>query len=157
MPDDKLTATGSALKPETLTAQAGHGADAATGAVVPPLQPSTTYQRRAQDYELAGSAGYSRDHNPTYEPVETLLTTLEGGAAGAVFSSGLGAAACLIQALNPGDHIVAQTTMYWGLRQWLEDFAGRWGLGLDLVEAADLSKLEAALRPHLDNLRPPKN
>ena len=84
MPDDKPTATGPALRPETLTAQAGHEADSATGAVVPPLQPSTTYQRRAQDYELAGSAGYSRDHNPTYEPVETLLKTLEGGAAGAV-------------------------------------------------------------------------
>ena len=73
--------------------------------------------RRAQDYQLVGPAGYTRDHNPTYEPLQDLLARLEGGAGAAVFAAGLGAAAAVVQALKPGDHIIAQQTMYWGFRQ----------------------------------------
>ncbi len=137
----------SELKPETLAAQAGHYHDEASGALVPPLQASTTYARRAQDYELVGRTSYTRDHNPTYEPLQDLLARLEGGADAAVFAAGLAAAAAVVQALKPGDHIVAQRTMYWGFRQYLEDFCPRWGLGLDLVDADKLENLEAVLRP----------
>ena len=147
MPDDCGHDQSPDLKPETLAAQAGHASDRTTGAIVPPLQPSTTYQRRAEDYALVGSASYTRDHNPTYEPVEALLAELDGGVAAAIFSSGLGAAAALVEGLVPGDRVVAQTSMYWGLRQWLEEFCPRWGLGLDLVDASDLANLEAELRP----------
>ncbi len=138
---------GPPARPETRAAQAGHFTDPHSGAVVPALQPSTTFARRAQDYALIGTAGYTRDHNPTYEAVESLLTELEGGAAGAVFASGLAAAAAVVQALRPGDHVVAQKTMYWGFREWLVDFCGQWGLGLDLVDIAELGNIEAALRP----------
>jgi cystathionine gamma-synthase len=135
------------VRPETLAAQAGHFVDPGSGALVPPLQASTTYVRRAQDYELVGAAGYTRDHNPTYEPLQALLARLEGGAGAAVFAAGLGAAAAVVQALKPGDHIIAQKTMYWGFRQYLEDFCPRWGLTLDLVDTSDLAELEAALQP----------
>jgi hypothetical protein len=53
------------LRAETLAAHGAVAPDPLVGAVVPPLQPSTTYARRAQDYALPGKAGYTRDHNPT--------------------------------------------------------------------------------------------
>ena len=136
-----------ALSLETLLAQGGSRHDYPEGAVAPPVQPATTYLRRAQDYELTGSFSYTRDHNPTSAPVESFIAELEGGSAGLVFASGLAAAASVILALKPGDHIVAPRVMYWGLRDWLQHFSADWGLALDLVDTTDLSRIETALRP----------
>jgi len=134
------------LHPETLAAHGGVEPDPVLGAVVPPLQPATTYTRRAQDYQIRGKASYTRDHNPTSEPVEGLLATLEGGAEALVFASGLAAAMAIVQAMNPGERVVAQRSMYWGLRAGLEDFCPRWGLELELIDMTDLDRLEQALK-----------
>ncbi len=147
MKDKPLASDRDRLRPETLAAQAGQYHDVASGGVVPTVNLSTTFLRRAQDYRPVGSSTYSRDHNPTWEPAEALLAELEGGASAALFAAGLGAASMVVQALEPGDHVVAQTSMYWGLRQWLQDFCPRWGLGLDLFDAADLEDLKRALKP----------
>jgi cystathionine gamma-synthase len=135
------------VRPETLAAQGGRDHDYPSGGIGPAIQPATTYARRAQDYALVGPASYTRDHNPTSEPVEALMAELDGGEASLAFASGLGAAAAVVQALEPGDHIVAQKVMYWGLRDWLESFSSRWGLGLDLVDFDDPAAVEAAIRP----------
>ncbi len=140
------------LKPETLAAQGGSHGDMAEGAVVPPIIASTTFARRAQDYELIGSSSYTRDHNPTSETAENLLAELEKGAGAYIFASGLAAGAAVVQALKPGDHIVACRVMYWGFRQWLEDFCPTWGIGLDLVDMEDLEALKAVLRPGVTKL-----
>ena len=132
---------------ETIAAQGGRSHDYPEGALVPPLQPATTYLRRMQDYELVGSSSYTRDHNPTSAPLEALMAELDGGAAALAFGSGLAAAAAVVQALKPGDHIVAPRVMYWGLRDWMQRFSADWGLGLDLVDTGDLSRVEKALRP----------
>ncbi|MDX1401159.1 MAG: PLP-dependent transferase, partial [Kiloniellales bacterium] len=95
------------LQPETLAAQGGGHVDYAQGAISPPIVPSTTFLRRAQDYELVGTTGYSRDHNPSSEPAEKVLAALERGKGAYVFASGLAAGAAVVLALEPGDHIVA--------------------------------------------------
>lgn len=137
------------LHPATLAAQALGWTDAATRAIVPGVQPSTTYERRvtADDpYGLLG-ATYSRDGNPGYLQAEALLNALEAGAGALLFSSGMAAATAVFQALAPGDHVVAPEVMYWGLKRWLGDFATRWGLAVDFVAAEDAERLAAAVRP----------
>ena len=135
------------LKPETLAAQALHRIDPQTGGLVPPIQPSTTYARD-EDYRLiAEPYSYSRDGNPTAEPAEALLAELEGGAAARLFASGKAAAAAVLQALAPGDHVVAPKVMYWGLRNFLVDFAETWGLDLDLFAPEDPEALARAVKP----------
>jgi cystathionine gamma-synthase len=37
--------------------------------------------------------------------------------------------------------------MYWGLRHWLKEWSGNWGVALDLVDMSDLSAVAAAVRP----------
>lgn len=117
-----------------------------TGAVVPPLHASTNYARDER-YERIGKGGYSRDDNPGYELVETLLARLEGGAAARLFASGMAATTAVFQALRPGDHVVLSAAMYFGTPKWLHEWAEPWGLAVDLVDTADLGTLAAAMQP----------
>lgn len=127
--------------PETATAQALHYVDPSTGGVVPPIQPSTTFARDDQYALVNPSHSYGRDENPGYSLVEKLLAELEGGADARLFASGMAAATAVLLTLRPGDHIVAPTIMYWGLRNWLADFCSQWGLQLELFDATDLGDL----------------
>lgn len=131
------------LKSETLAAQALGRIDEATGAIIPPIHPSTTYER---DADLGYSRGrcYSRADNPTYDVAANTLTALEGGTRTLLFASGMAAATAVFQALEPGDHVIAPTVMYWALRSWLLGFAARWGLKVELVDTADLAAVRVA-------------
>jgi cystathionine gamma-synthase len=133
--------------PATLAAQALGRTDAATGAVVPPLHLATTYLR---DPDNAYSSGfiYGRPDNATVRDTEAVVAALEGAQAGALlFASGTAAATSCFLALDRGDHMVAPTVMYWGLRKWLLTEGARFGLDVTFVDTDDLAKLEAAIRP----------
>jgi cystathionine gamma-synthase len=133
------------LSPETLNAQALHHVDAATGAVSPGIQPSTTFVRD-ENYQLLNARhSYGRAENPGYDVVENVLAELEGGASALLFSSGTAAAMAVVQTLKPGDRIVAPKIMYWGLRNWLVKFCDHWGLKLDLFDAADPDALASTV------------
>ena len=134
------------LSPATKAAQALGWLDAATGAVVLPIHPATTYERDVHNQLLAGRL-YSRADNPNYDQPEALLTELEKGAASAVFSSGMSAATAVFLALKPGDHVLVPEIIYWALRNWLVGWATDWGLQIQSVDMTDLAKVKAALRP----------
>jgi len=128
---------GKKRSPETLAAQALHFIDSASGALVPPIQPSTTFARDEQYNLINPALSYARDENPGFVTAENLLAELEGAAEARIFSSGMAAATAVLQSLRPGDHIVAPRIMYWGLRNWLTRFCAHWGLKLDLFDIAD--------------------
>jgi cystathionine gamma-synthase len=132
--------------PSTDCAQALHVIDTVSGGIIPPLQPSTTFARRA-DYELLSGRVYTRDEGPTGEPAEQLLARLEEGAGAMLFASGMASATAVFRALcRPGDHIVAQNVMYFGLRAWLKRLAAQWQLELDLVDASRTDELRRVVR-----------
>lgn len=131
----------------SLAAQALGRIDPATRAVVPPLHLSTTYLR---DPDNAYSSGfvYGRPDNATIRDTESVIAALEEAEAGALlFSSGMAAATACFLALEPGDHVVAPTVMYWALRKWLGTEAARLGLLVSFVEMDDLDRLREALVP----------
>ncbi len=139
------------MKPETLAAQALHELDAATGAVVPPIQLATTYARDA-GYQLIGPS-YTRDENPTPAHAERLLAALEGGTEALAFASGMAAATAVFRAVcRPGDHVIAPLVGFYNLRNWLEKLSARWGIALDLVDTTDLAAVRAALRPGITRI-----
>ena len=119
---------------ETLLAQGGHFIDPATGAIVPPIHPSTTYARDER-YELIGY-GYSRSGNPTSTQVEEVLARLEGAEEALVFASGLAGIATFFDTVRNGEHIVAPRVMYHGAADWLRRLAGRRGIGVTFFDAA---------------------
>jgi cystathionine gamma-synthase len=135
-----------ALRPETLAAKALHAIDEATGAIVPPINMSTTFARDAS-YQLLADRDYTRDKDPTVVPAERLLTALEVGADAMLWASGLAAATAVFRTLTrPGAHVVAPRAMYFGLRHWLQHFCTTWGVGLDLVDATDTAAIAKAVK-----------
>jgi cystathionine gamma-synthase len=134
------------FRPATLAAHALGYTDPVHGAIVPPIQPATTYERDA-NYRLVGGRLYSRADNPNYDPAEQLLTQLEGGAASLLFSSGMAAATAVFLALQPGDHVLVPPVFYWALRDWLLNWATRWGLKIETVDTAQPALVAAAMKP----------
>jgi cystathionine gamma-synthase len=135
-------------KPEARTraAQAGRYIDAATGAIVPAMQPSTTFARNA-DYDLLGGYLYARNASPTVDHVERLMAELEGGAASLAFASGMAAVAALVETLDAGQRITAPDIMYHGVKSWMLRQERKRGIGLDLFDAAKPDSLARAITP----------
>ncbi|WP_127555469.1 trans-sulfuration enzyme family protein [Saccharospirillum alexandrii] len=131
---------------ETLVAQAMGDIDATTGALIPAIHNSTTYQRDTDNGYSRGRI-YSRADNPGYEPVERVLTELEQGADALVFASGMAASVAVFQALQPGAHVIAPVVMYWSLRNWLKQFSQQWQIDISFVDTSDTDAVAAALRP----------
>ena len=132
---------------KSLAAQALGHVDPITKAVVPPIHVATTYIRDPDNQYSSGYV-YGRPDNATVREAEAVIAMLEEAEAGALlFSSGMAAATAVFGALDPGDHIVAPTVMYWALRRWLSEEATRWGLKVDFVATDDLDALKKAVRP----------
>ena len=140
-------AEASALSPATRLARADGFLCGHTGAITPPIHPSTSFARNADSYAQISGRGYSRDENPGFELVEEILAGLEGGAESRLFASGMAAITALVQALTPGDHVIADQGMYFGTPKLLRDWAEPWGVQVSFIDTTNLDAVSAALRP----------
>jgi cystathionine gamma-synthase len=131
---------------ETRAIHAGQEPDPTTGAVVTPLVLSSTF---AQDGVggLRGGYEYSRSANPTRTAFETCIASLESGARGLAFASGLAAEDTLLRALcRPGDHIVIPGDAYGGTFRLFARVLEKWGVSYTAVAQQDLDSVRAAVR-----------
>ena len=133
-------------QPATLAAQGLGWTDDATGAVVLPIQPATTYIRDP-DNQYRRGRNYARADNPGYDQPQALLTALEGGAASLVLSSGMAAATTVFRALPAGAHVVAPLVMYHSLRRWIAAQAAEGHIAADFVDMSSLDALREAVKP----------
>ncbi len=131
---------------ETVAVHAGAHVDPATGAVTPPIHLSTTFERAADGAYTDGFV-YGRSDNPNRRALEECLTALEGGAAAIAFPSGQAAAAGVLGALRPGDHVLLPDDCYFGTRRLANEVLAPWGLVSSAVDMTDLAAVAAALRP----------
>src|SRR5947199_999499 len=122
---------------ETTAVHAGRRIDPATGAVAPPIHLSTTFER-APDGEYPLGFSYSREDNPTRRALEECLAALEGGKEALAFSSGLAVVTALVQGMEPGDHILAPSHVYYGMRQVFGVLFGKWPIETTYVDMTDL-------------------
>ncbi len=130
----------------TLVAQALGHVDEATRAVVPPIHIATTFIRDPDNQYRSGNI-YGRPDNATIREAEAVIAMLENAEAAMVLGSGMSAATAVFMALQPGDHIVASSVMYWALRYWLLNDAAVWKLEVDIVDTSDLDAVRAAVIP----------
>lgn len=132
---------------ETIAVHAGRAVDPSTGAVMPPIHLSTTFERHADGSYTDGFV-YARTDNPNRRALEACLAQLEGGVAAAAFSSGQAATFSVFQALGAGDHLILPDDAYFGTRKLALDILGRWQLEATIVDMTNLDAVAAALRPN---------
>ncbi|WP_448256449.1 cystathionine gamma-synthase [Microbacterium aurum] len=129
----------------SLAVHAGQEADAATGAVIPPVHFSTTY---AQDGigGLRRGYEYGRSGNPTRTALQEQLAAIEGGSHAFSFASGLAAEDTLLRAaLSPGDEVLLGNDVYGGTYRLLSRVLGPWGVRLRTVDMSDADAVRAAV------------
>jgi cystathionine gamma-synthase len=139
-----MSESNSKPEPRTRLAQAGHYIDPLTGAIIPPMQPATTFARNA-DYELTGAFLYARNNSPTVSHAEALICELEQGAESLLFASGMAAISALVDTLETGQRIAAPNIMYHGVKTWLLRQERKRAIGLDLFDVADPASLKRAV------------
>jgi cystathionine gamma-lyase len=110
----------------TRAIHAGQAADPATGATVVPIYSTSTYTQEAPGKHKGFE--YSRTGNPTRKALEECLASLEGGARGLAFASGLAATTAVFSLLKPGDEVAAGADLYGGTYRLLERVFKPWGL-----------------------------
>ena len=128
----------------TRSIHVGQTSDPTTGAVVPPIYLSSTFQQEVPGTPLNGFE-YSRCDNPTRTSLQENLASLEGGLLAYSFASGMAAEDAFFRAvLKPGDHIVlsCKVSSVQDLIAVYRDLAGRcdYPLHLGLTEAGMGSK-----------------
>ncbi|GBG27934.1 Cystathionine gamma-lyase [Hondaea fermentalgiana] len=128
----------------TTLAHAGCEPCAATGALSPPIQLASTYER-AQNLSYPRGFSYSREKNPTRSRLEDALATADAGVDAAAFASGSAAANAVFQTLV-GGHVVMPDDVYYGNRQLLHTVFGPWGLGTTTIDASNLDEVRKAVK-----------
>ena len=127
----------------TRAVHAGQEPDRSTGAVVVPIYQTSTFAQEAvgkhRGYE------YSRTGNPTRAALEQCIASLEGGAHGLAFASGMAAEAAIMQLLKPNDHTVAVDDLYGGTFRLFRRVLEPMGLTFSFVDGSDLQAVERAL------------
>ncbi|WP_062443567.1 trans-sulfuration enzyme family protein [Herbidospora daliensis] len=95
-----------------------------------------------------GAFVYGRYSNPTTRVFEEAVAGLEGGVAAVAAATGMGAINTVFLALlSPGDHVVAQHSLYGGTGHMLEELEARFGISVTYVPEDDPEAARAALRP----------
>src|SRR4051795_9662312 len=134
------------LEFETRVIHGGEPADPQTGAVVPPIYQVSTYKQDGVG-GLRDGYEYSRSANPTRDALEANLASLEGGARGLAFASGLAAEDTLLRTIcKPGDHVVIPNDAYGGTYRLFARVLEHWGLDYTPVSQQDLAAVRAAVR-----------
>jgi cystathionine gamma-synthase len=128
---------------ETLAVHAGAEPDAATGAVVPPIQMSTTFKQDGVG-ALRSGYEYGRSGNPTRAALEETIATLESGTHGLAYASGLAATQNVLYLLDPGDRLLMSDDVYGGTWRLADKVWRRYGIGTDALDLRDLDAVAEA-------------
>lgn len=127
----------------TIATHAGGASEAAGSPVVSPISLSTSFLQ--EEPGLPKEHAYSRVSNPNRDALERTLSSLEGGASTALFSSGCAAMHAALQLLRPGDELVACADIYGGTYRLIEQLVAPMGVKVAWVDMSDTDQAEAAM------------
>ena len=134
------------MKFSTRAIHVGQEADPTTGATIVPVYQTSTYTQDAVGEHKGFD--YSRTINPTRLALEKQLASLEGGAHGYAFASGMAATAAVLNLLSAGDHAVVTDDLYGGTYRLFTRVLERYGLSFTYVDMSNIDAVRAAIRPN---------
>ena len=92
---------------ETRAIHSGLGYTEQTGAIIPPLFLTSTFQSGNPE-----GFDYTRSGNPNFRNLEETLASLEMASSACVFASGVSAITAIVSTLTSGDVVVAEENIY---------------------------------------------
>ena len=118
----------------------GQQHDPGTGAVMSPIYQTTTYAQTSpgdhKGYE------YSRTGNPTRTALENALASIENGAYGLAFASGLASIDAVMKLLQPGDEVISTKDLYGGTFRLFSTIFKKFGIKFHFVGMDDTGNIE---------------
>ena len=131
------------LKFNSKAIHGGQKPDAAYGAVMPPIYQTSTYAQTTP----GGHKGYaySRSANPTRSALENSLASIENGAYGLAFASGIAAMDAVIKLLSPGDEVVSTNDLYGGTYRLFKKIFEKFGIKFNFVDMQNAATIESAI------------
>jgi cystathionine gamma-synthase len=138
----------------TLAVHEGRGYVGGTGAVMPPVFLTSTFERGNPE-----GFDYTRSGNPNFRLLERTLAVLEGGRFATAFASGVSAITAVVSSLRQGDEVILEENVYGCTYRLFEQVFRKFGvIGIYL----DLSRRETwpeilRRRPALVWLESPTN
>ncbi|HUH50951.1 MAG TPA: cystathionine gamma-synthase [Flavobacterium sp.] len=134
------------MKFNTKVIHGGQSHEPSTGAVMPPIFQTSTYAQSSpgehQGYE------YSRTANPTRTALERSLASIENGAFGLAFGSGLAAIDAVIKLLSPGDEVISTNDLYGGSYRLFTKIFEKYAIKFHFVGMDDISAIENKINQH---------
>ncbi|MEO5776974.1 MAG: cystathionine gamma-synthase [Flavobacterium sp.] len=132
------------MKFNTKVIHGGQHHEEVTGAVMPPVFLTSTYAQTSPGKPV-GDYEYSRAANPTRQALEDALASIENGARGLAFSSGLAATDCLLRLFKAGDEIIAMDDLYGGTYRMFTRIYKDSGLKFHFVDMNDIAKFQSLI------------
>lgn len=132
------------MKFNTKTIHGGQQHDPTTGAVMPAVFQTTTYAQSSPGQPI-GNFVYSRSANPTRSALEEAFASIENGAKGLAFSSGLAATDCLLRSFKAGDEIITMDDLYGGTYRMFTKIYHNSGIVFHYVDMNDLDNVRAKI------------
>ena len=130
---------------ETRCIHAGNTVDPETGAVMPAIYTSSTFENAA--FGEPREYVYSRGGNPTRAALERCAAELESGARAFAYASGMAAVAAVLDLLPAGSHVVVPNEVYGGTFRLMTDVrAHSAGLEVSFVDFSAPDNVAAACK-----------
>lgn len=132
------------MKFNTKVIHGGQQHEPHTGSVNVPVFLTSTFAQKTPG-ELRAGYEYSRGANPTRQALEDSLASIENGARGLAFGSGLAAIDCVLKLLNPGDEVIAVDDLYGGTYRMFTRLFDKYQIKFTFVNFDDAKNLEQHL------------
>lgn len=132
------------MKFATKTVHAGMSPDPTTGALMPPIFMTSTFEQQAPG--VAKGYEYTRAGNPNFTFLEANLAALENAKFATVFSAGIGALSALITTLSSGDTVLAMDGVYGGTYRLFNMIFNRFGIKFISIYPKTMEELDAIMK-----------
>jgi cystathionine gamma-synthase len=139
---------------ETRAIHVGQDYRSETGAVIPPIYMTSTFETGNP-----GSFDYTRSGNPNFRNLQTTLASLENAKHATIFASGVSAITAIAFGLKAGDTIISEQNIYGCTYRLFERVLRKFGVSIKYVNLANPANygLIAELKPALLWLESPTN
>lgn len=139
---------------ETRLIHDGLGHREQTGAVIPPIYATSTFESGN-----AGGFDYTRSGNPNFRNLDQVVAAVEGGRFATCFASGVSAITAVVSTLKSGDLVLAEENVYGCTYRLFDRVFAKFGVQVRYADLADAANhhLVGELKPALVWLESPTN